>query len=351
MAANNQKRIRVIDVAKEAGVSKATAVFSLNDRYDIVISDATRQRVKDAAEKLGYKPNPLAKALSTGKTGMINIVVPYIDDPFFSRFLAYFQQIAYDAHLTPIVTANFNEDKGAEEFMERLIHWPCDGYIVCYSKELAQFLKKKKIHQEKPIVYVGEKIDNIDPVHFDSVYTDNSSAITEILRHFEEDQRQDIVFVSDETALHYANDRYARYMKHMETIGKKPVEMIVPKRTRYDAYQTTHSYIETNKLPQAFFCYNDELALGVQSALIDAGYRIPEDTAVSGFDHLPESDFTTPRLSTAAYPYSDMCNAAWKMLTARMKDLSRPAKTKEFKSVFIPGGSSRLPDRAPTPAD
>jgi len=342
MAAGNQKRVRVIDVAQAAGVSKATAVFSLNDRYDIVISEATRQRVKKMAEKMDYKPNPLAQALSTGKTGMINIVVPYINDPFFSRFLAHFQQIAFEAHLTPIVTANFNEDENADEFMERLIHWPCDAYILCYSKKLAAFLKKRKIHIEKPIVYIGEKIDGID-----SVYSDHKSATAAIFQHFAEDNRTDIVFVSDEKALHYINERYGLYLEHMKKIGRNPEELVVPERSRHAAYSAVRQHLALKKPPQAFFCYNDELAIGVQRAVQDAGFSIPNDVAVSGFDGLPEDDYMNPRLTTVVYPYDKMCHAAWDLLKARMDNLSGEINVVEFQSRFVPGGSTRMPDRMP----
>jgi len=342
MAAGSPKRVRVIDVAQAADVSKATAVFSLNDRYDIVISEATRQRVKNMAEKMGYKPNPLAQALSTGKTGMINIVVPYINDPFFSRFLAHFQQIAFEAHLTPIVTANFNEDENADEFMERLIHWPCDAYILCYSKKLAAFLKKRKIHTEKPIVYIGEKIDGID-----SVYSEHKPAISAIFDHLDEDKRTDIIFVSDEKALHYINERYALYLEHMKKIGRNPEELVVTERSRAAAYSAVRQHLASNKPPQAFFCYNDELAIGVQRAVQDAGFSIPTDVAVSGFDGLPESDYMTPRLTTVVYPYDQMCHAAWELLKARRENLTGEAKVVEFQSSFVPGGSTRLPDRIP----
>ncbi|MCF7816314.1 MAG: LacI family transcriptional regulator [Kiritimatiellales bacterium] len=345
MATGGSKRVRVIDVANAVGVSKATAVFSLNDRYDIVISEPTRQRVKNMAAKMGYKPNPLAQALSTGKTGMINIVVPYINDPFFSRFLAHFQQIAFDAHLTPIVTANFNEDENADEFMERLIHWPCDAYILCYSKKLAAFLTERKIHLEKPVVYIGEKVDGID-----SVYSDHQAAIAAILNHFSEDRRTDIVFVSDEKALHYINERYRLYLDHMKRIGRKPVELVVPERSRGAAYSTVREHLAAHKPPQAFFCYNDELAIGVQRAVQDSGYNVP-DVAVSGFDGLPEGDYMNPRLTTVVYPYDKMCHAAWDLLEARKENLAGASNVVEFQSSFVQGGSTRLPDRVPSLTD
>lgn len=342
MADNSYKKVRVIDVAQAAGVSKATAVFSLNDRYDIIISDATRQKVKETAKKMGYTPNRLAQALSTGKTGMINIVLPYINDPFFSRFLAHFQQIVFEAHLTPVVTANFNEDENSAEFMERLLNWPCDAYILCYSKELVAFFKEHNIDKQKPIVYVGEKIDGID-----SVYSDHKPAIKATLNHFAETNRNDITFVSDQKALYYINDRYALYQEHMKKNEKKPNELIIPERTRNSAYKTTLEYLTTNKPSQAYFCYNDELAIGVQRAVQDAGYSIPQDVAISGFDELPESDYLTPRLTTVAYSYEKMCHAAWDLLQARLKNPSRKIHTVRYESKLIQGGSTQLPDRAP----
>lgn len=344
MVTTQQKRVRVIDVAKAAGVSKTTAVFSLNNRLDIVISEATRQKVKAAAKEMGYQPNRLAQALSTGKTGMIHIVVPYpyTHDPFFSRYINHFQQLISNAHLTPVVSANYNEDENAEEFMARLVNWPCDAYILCYSKNLAAFLKSKMPDKNKPIVYVGEKMEDLD-----SVYSDNKPAITATFKHLEESNRQNIIYVSDRKSLYYINDRYALYRSHMKKQGQTPTELVVPKRTRSSAYATTLSHLAGNKAPDAFFCYNDELAIGVQRAVQDAGYKVPQDIAVTGFDGLPECEYVTPRLTTSIYPYREMCQAAWDFLQARMKDPARDIQTAEFKSHLLIGGSTQLPDRKP----
>ncbi|VGO13116.1 Catabolite control protein A [Pontiella desulfatans] len=342
MPTKTQKKIRIIDVAEAAGVSKATAVFSLNDRYDISISEPTRQKVKDTAKQMGYKTNRIAQALSTGKTGMVNIVVPYTNDPFFARYIDNLQQLVSQARLTPIVSANYNEDENAEEFMDRLISWPCDAYILCYSKNLAAFLKSKLPGNDHPIVYIGEKMDDID-----SVYSDNKPAISAALQHLLESKRQDITYVSDRKSLYYINDRYALYKSHMKKNGREPVELVTPKRTRNSAYETTLNHLANNKPPQAFSCYDDELAIGVQRAVQDAGYKVPQDVAVTGFDGMSECDFVTPRLTTALYPYQEMCQAAWDFLQARMNDPAREIQTAEFKSHLIIGGSTQMPDRKP----
>ncbi len=329
-------------MAEVAGVSKATAVFSLNDRYDISISEATRQKVKDTAEQMGYSRNRVAQALSTGKTGMVNIVVPYTNDPFFARYIDHLQQLISQSHLTPILSANYNEDENAEEFMERLTSWPCDAYILCYSKNMVAYLKSKLLGNDQPIVYIGEEMDSID-----SVYSDNQPAVTAVLQHLLESNRQNITYVSDRKSLYYINDRYALYKSHMKKIGREPVELVTPKRTRTSAYETTLNHLASHKAPQAYFCYDDELAIGVQRAVQDAGYKVPQDVAVTGFDGMSECDYVTPRLTTAIYPYKEMCQAAWDFLQARMKDPAREVQTAEFKSHLLIGGSTQLPDRKP----
>ena len=342
MATTQQKRVRVIDVAKAVGVSKTTAVFSLNERYDIAISETTRRKVKAAAKEMGYQPNLLAQALSTGKTGMINIVMPNINTPFFSRYINHFQQLISHARFTPLVSANYTENENAEEFMERLLNWPCDAYILCYSKNLAAFLKSKMPDKDKPIVYIGEKMEDLD-----SVYSDNKPAVTATFKHLEESNRQNIIYVSDRKSLYYINDRYALYQSHMKKQGLAPTELVIPKRTRNAAYATTLNHLAGNKPPDAFFCYNDELAIGVQRAVQDADYKVPQDIAVTGFDGLPECEYVTPRLTTSIYPYREMCQTAWDFLQARMKDPARDIQTRKFKAHLLIGGSTQSPDRKP----
>lgn len=293
------KTIGIDDIAKMANVSRTAVSFALNDKPGI--GEETRKKILKIADQLDFKhkKKELFKPTSLGKIGFIKIathghIVNRDHDVFISDYIYGINQECKKQDF------EFTLFDGPVTSIDNIISMDlqnCDGLIILGTElSEAQIIHISKI--TIPIVFLDTYFDFL-PYNF--VTMNNKDALLSILSLFKKANLNDIQMIT--TDLECANFKERRKaffetMQHLDLPTKKD-SLLILDSTFLGAYQGMVNLLKENKkLPQAFVCSNDIIALGCIKALKEYGIKIPEDISITGFDDLPGSAMSDPALTS-----------------------------------------------------
>lgn len=327
------KRPTQVDVARLAGVSRATVSYVMNDQGSgkVPISEETRQRVLEAIEELGYVPDARAQALRSGSTKTIGLIIPDIHNPHFWETADGVEQEAYRAGYHMLLSSIPPEDKFAEDAFRNLSQRRIDGLIMVpsfiYHSEDAQKTLRYLLKRRLPIVGMMADRGRLgDTIMIDRVVSDYRDTTLEIMKHLLSLQHRRIGFIYGIAVPDLGTDRLYAYRESLEAAGLAydPSLIVECGPTMEDSYQATRKLLEGTSRPTALLAVNDLLALGALRAIKDLNLNVPEDISLVGYDDIPAAKYLVPRLTTASKDGKEMGRAATRLLLARLQDPDRP---------------------------
>jgi LacI family transcriptional regulator len=332
------KRPTQVDVARLAGVSRATVSYVVNDLTDgrVPISEETRRRVLEAVEELGYVPDARAQALRSGDTKTIGLIVPDIRNPHFWETADGVEQEARASgyHLL-LSSADLNPEYGKDIFKD-LSGRRIDGLILMGSfifesgeaeKTLTRLLKRRF-----PVVKLAEHPD------IDCVVSAYDEVTKEVMSYLLSLQHRRIGFIYG--VLPYRDglpaaglpveyeggqDRLLAYQDSLQAAGL-PVdqELIVTcGPTVEDGYQAALQLLKLSSRPTALIAINDLLAIGALRATGDLGLQVPTDLSLVGYDNIPMANYLMPRLTTSSKDATRVGREAVRLLLGRIQEPRR----------------------------
>ena len=315
------------DVAKEARVSIATVSRVLNN-IDVV-NDDTKQRVKDAIVKLGYRPNIVARSLKTQKTSTVGIIVPDISNQFYPEIVRGAEDVAniYDYN---VMLCNTDLDKEKEiEYLRIMKEKMVDG-IIYMSSSLDEDVFELLEELNLPAVLV----ENTDPSgKIESVSIDNEAAAYDGVEYLLKKGNKKIAYIgSDKEVKNLDASRYKGYERALKEnkIKLSGDRVAFTGSKAKDGFDAINRIIEVSEV-DAVFCTGDEIAMGVINALRERGVKVPEQVDVMGFDNIYFSSIFNPKLTTVALPMYDMGSVGMRMLIKKIS-----SKEPEEKSYVLP---------------
>lgn len=309
---------RLRDVAERAGVSIRTVSNVVNGYARV--SEERRARVEAAVAELGYQPNLMARNLRQGRTGMIALVVPELDVPYFAELNRAIVTKARQHGYTVVVDQTDGEpDREREIVMGGSMAAMFDGVIL---SPLA-LSQADLAHRDpsRPLVLLGERIAGST---YDHVAIDNVAAARAATEHLFDIGRSRVAAIGDQPweSGETAQLRTAGFRQAHEARRRKLDESLIVTNRRFhhsDGAEAMAALLEHPKgPPDAVFCYNDLLALGAIRTLLSRGVRVPEDVAVVGFDDIEAGRFNTPSLTTISPNKSTIAWLAVDRLIARL---------------------------------
>jgi LacI family repressor for deo operon, udp, cdd, tsx, nupC, and nupG len=319
------KAVTLKDVALAAGVSART-VSNVVNGY-VHVAEETRHRVQDACDRLGYRPNLLARNLRSGRSGVIALVVPEIGSPYFGELG---QSIIEEARGRGYVVLIDHTGGDVEQEKDFLVRSSAsnlfDGVILSPSRVTGDELRRIL---GVPFVLLGPRL--FDP-EFDHVSIDNVAAAAEVTTHLLKQGRHRVAAIGEQRwGGSAAQVRTQGFRQAHEALGLRiDEELIVPtaRFQREDGAAAMRQLIESGRKLDAVFCFNDLLALGAMRAIHQHGLRVPEDIAVVGFDNIEEGKYATPSLTTIAPDRRVIARLAVERLLARIngEPLDEPAR-------------------------
>ena len=325
------KRPTQVDVARLAGVSRATVSYVVNGLTDgrVPISKDTRQRVLEAVAELDYVPDARAQALRSGNTNTIGLIIPDIHNPHFWEIADGVEQEAYAAGYHILLSSIPPENEYAEDIFKNLSQRRIDGLIMIpsfiYQSEEAQKTLANLLKRRVPIVGImadhGEASYNID-----RVISDYRDTTVEVMTHLLSLQHRRIGFIYGIAVPELGNDRLSAYRDSLQAAGLPvdPELIIQCGQPIEDSYQATRQLLELPVRPTALLAINDFLAVGALRAIRDLNLNVPDDISLVGYDDVPLAKYLVPRLSSASKNGEKMGREAMRLLLARLQDPNRP---------------------------
>lgn len=303
------------DVAARAGVSVATVSAVINGSRPV--SERLRQRVLAAIEELQYRPNHVARALSTKKTFVIGGLVPSIANPFFPQILKSFEEVAFRHSFSVVVCNTDGNPEKVRRYQEMLLEHRVAGVFLTLTWDLARPEVIRPFLEAKiPVVGVAgaRAVDGIDLIMPDDEW--GSREMTAILLRLGHRRIAFIGVKESETT----RRRLQGFRAACCDAGVEVCDKLIRLGTRFDedeGYALTKRLLAEKAEFTALFAYNDVMAQGALTALAEGGIRVPEDVSVVGFDDTL-ARFTRPKLSSVAIPKEQMGRLAADLLLERI---------------------------------
>lgn len=309
-----KNNITLADVAQHAGVSTMTASRALNNKGDV--NPETREKIRQAAEALGYRPNSLARSLATNRSTTIGLVVPDIANPFFSEIARGVEDEAH-SHGYNIFLCNFDEDPQHEQAaLNSLAEKQVDGLILCSSRQEESDLQTQ-LKDFRHCVLINRSLEESQP-HTAAILLDDHQGALQAACHLLNHQRRRIAFLAGPPRSRSGQKRLAGYRDSLIQHGL-PFDPALVRHCQPDMHcgkQTTLQLLNTIPTPDAILAFNDLIALGAVQACLERGLRIPHDIEMIGFDDIPLAALITPTLTTLAYPKKEIGRRAMQTLLA-----------------------------------
>jgi LacI family transcriptional regulator len=276
------------DVAKRANVGVSTASYALNGNK--LIKEATRKKVLQAANELGYHPNGNAKNLKRSKNEMIGLFISGFTGPFFNQLLEGIQDVVV-SHGYELVVCASNERH--RMLTERLV----DGAIIL-NYHIETDLLKTVASKKMPLIVLDREIDH---PHIYTALLPNKKGIYQAVEHLEKKGHRDIGFIAGSESSFDGEERlnafYSYGESHHFTINHDYI--LRADFTEDSGYCIMQSFLnEQDHYPSAFVAANDEMAMGAIRAIQEYGLSVPKDIAIVGFDDIIISQYYQPSITT-----------------------------------------------------
>jgi len=313
------KRPTQADVARLAGVSRATVSYVLNNRTDgrIPITEQTRQKVLAAVEELGYAPSALARSLKSGTSRTIGFLMPAVHNPHYWDILeGAEEEITAQGYYLALVTANLDL-KRERRCLQSLLQQRLDGLILMPTF-IDKFTDELQMLSERnsPVVV-------ITPMEgADWVFPDIRSGAEAMMDHLLGLGHRRIAFINGVARRHLSQTRENVYLEKIAAAGLPfdPDLLITCGYRIRDAYAAARALLDLDEPPTAIWTVNDLLAVGALRAVHERGLRVPDDVAVAGFDDIDLAQQLYPPLTTVHMPALDMGALAAEFLFERLEN-------------------------------
>ncbi|MFD0330881.1 LacI family DNA-binding transcriptional regulator [Streptacidiphilus monticola] len=301
-------------VARHAGVSRTTVSFVLNNRQGAAISAATRRRILDAVEELGYRPDAGARALAGRRTDWYGLITEIVTEPFAVDIIKGAQDRAWSERRFLLIASGRGEPEQESAALEKLLEQRVAGLL--YATTWHRPVQVPPAARELPTVLVNcTDADGELPCVIPDEFAGGHRATRRLL----DAGHERIGFLTLDPAIPASIGRRAGYEQALREAGIDPdPQLVVP---GYGDARRGHAaaaaLLARQDRPTALFCGNDRMAMGAYDAIKERGLRIPEDVAVVGFDDQELiAAFLRPALTTVALPFEAMGAAGVDLLAA-----------------------------------
>ncbi len=316
-------------MAKHLNVAPSTISKALRDYPDI--SDEKKKDIRKLAKKTGYLPNSVAQSLQSGKTKTIGVIVPEIKHDFFSSVLDGVEDIAFKAGYS-IFVCKSNEDYIREIINTRtLLSYSVAGIIVSISQNTKNVKHFIDVQSRKiPLVFFDRVSNSIKANKV--IVNDEHGAYTAV-KHLIKSGYKRIAHLAGPKYLDMSKKRFKGYKSALQKAGFPFVEdyVIYGGFDEEDGVRGFKQLMKLKPIPDALFCVNDPVAMGVFMQCKKNKIRIPKDLAIVGFSDNPIVSLINPPLTTISQPAYEMGTIAAKMLLDEIQDKKGDYKPKVIK--------------------
>jgi DNA-binding LacI/PurR family transcriptional regulator len=334
---NKNKQVTSYDVAREAGVSQSAVsrVF----RPGLSVSTKTREKVTAVANKMGYRPNAIARMLITKQSGIVAVIVSSRANVNYPEVLSQVsKQLA--ARNKRVLLFTLDDAEGVDDLIEQIWTFQVDGVIALAahfeSQRLAQF-EQHKI----PVVLYNR---NVPDALTNTVCCNHERGIKQLLGELILSNPKSYLVLSGPKDSDVANERRKITLDLLEKSGEKVVHVLYGDFTYQSGRDCIAQWLEKHPAPDAVVCSNDSMAIGVIDEVRENhNIHIPNDMSVVGFDGIASSAWQSYQITTVKQPVEQLVKAAVDMLLEHIKNPDSPPEARVLTGTLIKGNSVRRP--------
>jgi len=322
--------VTIKDIARELGLSVNTVSRALNGKPDV--NPQTKKRIEEAARRLGYIPNSVARSLVAGRSLTIGLIVADVVNPFSGKIIRGVEETArLNGYSTILANAN-EQDEDEQKAVQVMRSKRVDGMLIHPVQASHQHIAQLR-RDHIPFVLLNRYFDEIDAY---CVLVNNQRGAYLAVRHLIELGHARIVHITGPMSISSVRERIAGYHQALgEASIPSDKHLIV--HTRLDmqgGYQVTRDLLQSDLKFTAIFTYSDLLAVGALKAMRERGVQVPRDMSLVGYDDIDFADFLEAPLTTVRQPTYEIGKCGVQILLGILRDPSQ--ERAPFKQVLEP---------------
>ncbi|MEJ5963788.1 LacI family DNA-binding transcriptional regulator [Pedobacter immunditicola] len=303
------------DIAKALGFSTSTVSRALRDTHEI--SPETKKIVLEYADKINYRPNPIALSLKERRSKSIGVVVSEVANHYFSQAINGIESIAYSRGYHVIITQTHESYEREKSNIQHLASRSVDGLLVSLSAETNDTTHLSKLHQQGLSMVFFDRVASEIETH--QIIANNEKGAFEATEHLINGGYKRIAHLTSSDHLSISIERLAGYKKALEKHHLPVVESYIKHCAHggmfYDEVENAIlALMDLKEKPDAIFVAGDRLSIGCLHVFKNLGIRIPEDMAITGFSNSDVLDLITPSLTAVHQPAFEIGQIATEML-------------------------------------
>lgn len=335
----------IIDVARESGVSYSTVSRVLNG-YEFV-KPTTREKVLQAASKLGYVPNQQARSLAGGRSNLIGILVPGLNNGYISEIIHGIDQELEKSDYNLILYTTRRHHGRESNYVATIMNGAADGLVLVVPLISTSYLEA--LHEQHFPYVLIDQADNTGKSSF--VNATNWQGAYDATQYLIKLGHRRIGFVTGLTGLNSTVDRFEGYRAALSDQGLLVQSELIAEGDFWErgGYMAAQKLLDLPQRPTAIFASNDLSAFGALEAVRQRGLRVPEDVSVIGFDNIPQSSAVYPKLTTVHQPLEQMGQVAVKMLLEHIANRERDPDRVTLATQLIVRDSCQPPSNGANP--
>jgi LacI family transcriptional regulator, galactose operon repressor len=310
------------DIARSLGVSKMTVSRAINNHPEI--SPETRARILEAAQRMNYRPNQYARALTTNRSYLLAVVVPDLMHSYFAEICRGIETVAKPLGYQNLICST-DEDAANEEAEIEALLPRTDGLILASSASPDELkFYRRIIRDHAKVVLIDRRLEGL---RCSTVTTDDVKVGALATEHLLNLGHRRVGHLKG-TVASTAAMRFEGYKEALTKHGI-PLDTSLVREcgfTESDGYRAMKAWLAEGAVPSAIFAANDPAAIGAMSALTEAGLRIPDDVAIVGGGNIHYGDMLKVPLTTVAWSTAEMGQAAARLVVEMVEGKKRPKR-------------------------
>ncbi|OON69823.1 LacI family DNA-binding transcriptional regulator [Hymenobacter sp. CRA2] len=323
--------VTIKDIARALNLSTSTVSRALRGSYEI--NPETKRLVLEYAERLNYRPNPIALSLKGSSSRAIGVIVPQIANYFFSQAINGIEAIAYNRGYHVIIFQTHESYEREVANVQQAMSRKVDGLLISLSSETSDVEHLRELQERNMPIVQFDRVSN--ELNTTKVVADNFAGAFAATEHLIKAGRKRIAHLTIPPWMSITQDRLAGYRAALEQYGLEYDENLV----RYGTFGPDEATGMVDELlaqsprPDAFFTASDRLALGALAALQKRHIAIPQEVSLIGFTNLNVADLLSPSLSTVVQPAQEIGQMAAERL---IELIERKQKAAPPSTITIP---------------
>jgi LacI family transcriptional regulator len=330
------------DVATAAGVHPATASRALSPSTRLLVSEDTAQRVLDAAARLGYRPNPVARSLRTRRSNTVGVLIPDLNNPLFPPMLRGVEDMLAEHGYVALIGNTDADERRERMVFDQMRGRHVDGFVLA-TATLRHPILDEAAEADLPVVLMNRTASGYP---FSSVSVDNEQGVQAAVAHLAALGHTRIGHIAGPQDTSTGVSRLRGFCDGMRACGLEPHDDQIIGAHAYSTEEGMRCCAELLRRRAdltAIVAANDMVAVGCYSAFEDMRLSCPEDVSVIGFNDMPFIDRLRPPLSTVRFPHYQLGMEAAKLLLERIHGSGGPVKILYLAPELVVRGSTAPP--------